>query len=112
MGDRQGDAGVVALVDSVQAGAAWYRFWTNDNSIRGHIREGIPTLILAIHRDFRRQGLGRRLLARLIEHAAQQAIVQLSLMVSKDNPALRLYLACGFEIYADEDDSLLMLRDV
>ncbi len=112
LGDWEGDAGVIALVDSARAGAAWYRFWADDNYIRGHISEGIPTLVLAVHGDFRRQGIGRKMLDRLIKHAAQQEIERMSLMVSKDNHALHLYRACGFEIHADDGDSLLMLREI
>ncbi len=33
-GEREGDAAVIALVDSKPAGAAWYRFYTDDNCIR------------------------------------------------------------------------------
>jgi hypothetical protein len=55
-GEREGDTAVIALVDSVPAGAAWYRFWSDDNFVRGHIEEGIPALIIAVHRDcFKRQ---------------------------------------------------------
>mgnify|MGYP000054364452 CR=1 FL=1 len=34
-GEREGDAAVIALVDSTPAGAAWYRFYTEANCIRG-----------------------------------------------------------------------------
>ena len=48
----------------------------------------------------------------LIGHAAEHAVERLSLMVSKDNHALHLYRKHGFEIFSDDGDSLLMLRDV
>ena len=112
LGSWEGDVGVVAMLDSVQAGAAWCRFWTDDNYIRGHIQEGVPTLILAVHKNFRQQGIGRQLLEWLVERLAQQSINQMSLMVSKDNHALHLYQQSGFKIHADEGDSLLMLLDI
>ena len=111
LGGRVGDVGVVALVDGVAAGAAWCRFWTQENHIRGYIDDAIPVLIIAVHRDFRRQGIGQRMIARLVDDAARQDIPKMSLMVSKDNHAVRLYEKCGFRHYADQEDSMLMLRE-
>ncbi len=109
-GERERDIAVVALVDSHFAGAAWYRFYTDDNSIRGYIEDTIPALVIAVHRDYRRRGIGKQLIEWLIDHASTHHIHQISLMVSKDNHAIHLYRTCGFLDYADRGDSLLMLR--
>jgi ribosomal protein S18 acetylase RimI-like enzyme len=109
-GERDGDIAVIALVDSLPAGAAWYRSYTDDNSIRGYIEERIPALVIAVHRDYRRQGIGEKLIDWLIDHASTHNVHRISLMVSKDNHAIHLYRRCGFLEYADEGDSLLMLR--
>ena len=111
-GEREGDIVVVALVDSQPAGAAWYRFYTEDNAIRGYIKDTIPALIIAVHRDYRRQGIGKQLLEWLIEHASPRTVQHISLMVSKDNHAIHLYRSCGFLDYAENEDSLVMLRVV
>lgn len=110
-GQREGDAGVIALVDSNPAGAAWYRFYDNDNFIRGYIEEAIPVLVIAVHREYRRIGIGKKMIDWLLDHAAKQKIQSISLMVSKDNHAVNLYRKCGFQEYADKGDSLLMLRN-
>jgi len=112
LGDWDGDAAVVAVVRGKRAGAAWYRFWTDDNHIRGHIEEGIPALVIAVHRNYRRRGVGQKLIEWLLDHAAEQGVAKMSLMVSKDNHALRLYETCGFRHHADCGDSVLMLREV
>jgi len=109
-GEREGDAAVIAIVDSVPAGAAWYRFYTDDNCIRGYMDETIPVIVIAVHKDYRRQGIGEKMIEWLIDHADKHNIQKLSLMVSKDNLAIRLYRKCGFLEYADEEHSLLMLR--
>lgn len=109
-GQRDGDAAVVALLDSTPAGAAWYRFYTDDNCIRGYMDETVPVIVIAVHENYRQQGIGEKMIAWLIEHASRRNIQKLSLMVSKDNHALRLYRKCGFQEYADKGDSLLMLR--
>jgi ribosomal protein S18 acetylase RimI-like enzyme len=108
-GEREGDLAVVARVDSHYAGAAWYRFYTDDNSIRGYIEDTIPALVIAVHRDYRRQGIGKQLIEWLIDHASTRHIQQISLMVSKDNHAMHLYKQCGFLDYVDMGDSMLML---
>jgi ribosomal protein S18 acetylase RimI-like enzyme len=111
-GEREGDIAVVAHVDSHRAGVAWYRFYTDDNPIRGYIDDTIPVLVIAVHRDYRRQGIGKRLIEWLIDHASTQNIQHISLMVSKDNPAMQLYRKCGFHEYAESGDSVLMLRNI
>lgn len=111
-GKRDGDTAVVALVNSIPVGAAWYRYWTDDNFIRGYIEETIPTLVIAVHRDYRRRGIGKKMIEWLIDHASKHTIQKISLMVSKDNHAIRLYRNCGFQEYADKGDSLIMLRGV
>ena len=111
-GEREGDTAVIALVDSIPAGAAWYRFYTDDNYIRGYIDETIPAIAIAVHKNYRHQGIGKKMIAWLLDHASKHNIQKLSLMVSKDNHALKLYLKSGFLEYADKGDSLLMLRKI
>ena len=111
-GVRDGDSGVIALVVSTPAGAAWYRFYTDDNCIRGYIDETIPVIAIAVHKDYRRLGIGESMINWLIDDAAKHNIQRMSLMVSKDNHAIRLYRKCGFLEYADEGHSLLMLREL
>jgi GNAT superfamily N-acetyltransferase len=111
-GKRDGDIAVIALVDSIPTGAAWYRFYTDENFIRGYINENIPTLVIAVHKNYRRQGIGEKLIEWLIDHASKHDIQRISLMVSKDNHAIKLYRKCGFLEYADKRDSLLMLHKI
>ena len=111
-GKRDGDIAVIALIDSIPAGAAWYRFYTDDNFIRGYIEEAIPVVVIAVHKDYRRLGLGERMINWLIAYASEHNIEKLSLMVSKDNHAVNLYRKCSFLEYDDTGDSLLMLREI
>lgn len=111
-GERGGDIGVVALAASIPVGAAWYRYYTDEIFIRGYINETIPALVIAVHKDYRRQGIGENMMEWLIDHASKNNIQKLSLMVSKDNHAIKLYRKCGFMDHADKGDSLLMLRNI
>ncbi len=109
-GERAGDTAVIVLVDSIPAGAAWYRFYSDDNSIRGYINETIPAIVIAVHENYRRQGIGEKMVDWLLDHATKHHIQALSLMVSKDNHAIKLYRKCGFQEYADKGASWLMLQ--
>ena len=110
-GEREGDAAVIALVDSMPVGAAWYRFYSDDNCIRGYMDKTVPVIVIAVHKNYRRQGIGEEMIEWLIDHASKHNIQKLSLMVSKDNHALSLYRKSGFLEQTDTGDSLLMLRE-
>ncbi|MFC2106089.1 GNAT family N-acetyltransferase [Candidatus Bipolaricaulota bacterium] len=111
-GERDGDAAVVATMDSSPVGAAWYRFWTHSNFTNGYIEEITPVLAIAVHSDYRHQGIGRRMIEWLIDRASKDAIQQISLSVSKDNVALELYRQQGFLEVADKGDAYLMVRKI
>ena len=111
-GKREGDTATIAVFDSIPIGAAWYRFHDASNAIRGYIDETTPVLVLAVAREHRQRGVGTRLVAHLIERASEQGIDRLSLMVSNDNHAYRLYEKLDFRVHAGVDDSYLMVRDV
>ena len=111
-GKREGDTAVIAEINSNPVGAAWIRYWTDDNPIRGYLQEDIPVLVIGVHADYRHQGIGRQLMAWMITYASEHCIEQISLMVSKDNYAQKLYRQQGFVEYVDRGDSLLMVRKV
>lgn len=111
-GERDGDTAVIADVDSTPVGAAWARLWTDEDHIIGYVDERTPTLGVAVHEDHRQQGIGRRLIEWMIERAAQDGISQISLSVSKDNHALALYRALGFEQTVDRGDAFTMVRPI
>ena len=111
-GERKGDTAVIAKVDSIPAGAAWYRFYRESNAIRGYVDEMTPVVVLAVARDQRRQGVATRLLNNLIERARERGVSRLSLMVSNDNHAYELYRKSGFRVLSDSGDSRLMIQEL
>ena len=52
-GEREGDTAVIATVNSIPVGAAWYRFWTDSNFTNGYIDENTPVLGIAVHKAYR-----------------------------------------------------------
>jgi glutamine cyclotransferase/GNAT superfamily N-acetyltransferase len=97
-GQRPGDTAFVALSgEGERIGAAWYRFWSEADHSYGFVDENTPEIGIGVVAQWRRHGVGRALLAELIERAGQEGIGQLSLSVEPDNQARRLYESSGFE---------------
>ncbi|MEO1348828.1 MAG: N-acetyltransferase [Cyanobacteria bacterium J06635_15] len=108
---QQGDIGCIAVSvpQHIAIGAAWLRLFTRDNPGYGYIDDNTPELSIAVLPDYRRQGIGTRLLTDLFERA-DSMYDAVSLSVSQDNPALRLYQHFGFEISEQQGDSFTMRR--
>lgn len=110
--ERDGDTAVIATLDGTPVGAAWYRYWTEENYIRGYMDDNVPVLVIGVHEDHRHKGIGTILIEGLIEQARKEGIPQMSLMVSMDNYALNLYQQQGFQKYSETEDSFTMVRNV
>jgi GNAT superfamily N-acetyltransferase len=111
-GKRDVDTAVVAAINSIPIGAAWYRFWTDSNYTNGYLNENTPVLAIGVHRDYRHQGIGKKMMDWLIEYASKHSIQQISLSVSKDNYAINLYQQQGFLETIDKGDAFIMVRKI
>ncbi len=111
-GERDGDTAVIATINSIPTGASWYRFWTDSNFTNGYIDEITPVLAIAVHSDYRHQGIGKKMIEWLIDYASKHSIRKISLSVSKDNYAINLYKQQGFLEYADKGDAFTMVRKI
>ena len=70
-----------------------------------------PELIIGVEEPFRRQGVGRSLLAALAVDAQAADIEQISLGVERGNGAVALYRDMGFETVSERDgDRVMLLR--
>jgi ribosomal protein S18 acetylase RimI-like enzyme len=106
---RHGDYGLIAERGGA-VGAAWYRTYTQAVHGYGFVSEDVPELSIAVMASHRRQGIGRRLLAGLIDAGLAQGWSALSLSVSVDNPARRLYESAGFVLVEERERSWTMIR--
>jgi ribosomal protein S18 acetylase RimI-like enzyme len=73
-------------------------------------QDGLYLSHLYIASSFQRQGIGARIMSRVIAEAAQ-ANLPLKLDVVKINPALRLYQRLGFRISGEEEHKFNMTLD-
>ncbi len=107
---RRGDRAVVAEADGARAGAAWFRLWTPAAHSYGFVDAATPELGIAVVAGQRRNGIGRRLLRALIGRAREDGFPALSLSVSPQNPALRLYESEGFRRAGESGTSWTLRR--
>ena len=106
---RPGDDGVIAFVDGHVVGAAWLRVWSEQDCGYGFVDVLTPELSIAVRPDFRRRGIGTQLLRRLLRRA-DESYDSVSLSVSVENPATRLYERVGFTSVTVAGTSVTMRR--
>ena len=109
---RAGDLGVLALDgEGRDMGAAWVRLWLPGDEGYGFLDRSTPELSLAVRAGWRGRGIGTRLLERLLERVAGE-FAAVSLSVSAENPAVRLYRRFGFEVVSTTGGSLTMRKQL
>jgi ribosomal protein S18 acetylase RimI-like enzyme len=106
---RPGDYGLVAEQDG-PVGAAWYRTFTEASHGHGFVTEDVPELAIAVIASRRGEGIGRRLLADLVEASIAQGYPAISLSVAANNPARGLYESNGFVPVEKRESAWTMIR--
>ena len=110
---RPGDRGVIAIFEeSAPVGAAWYRFWSEEEPSYGFVNENIPEIAIGVAKESRGRGIGRALLEALKKQARQEKISSLSLSVEQDNSARYFYEKLGFEHPVGTATALTMVLDL
>lgn len=104
--DRKGDMALIAHHEDMFLGAACYRLFSHSDRVAGFLSEQTPVLLLAVLPQYRRQGIGRRLLTSLMQRAKDASFSSLSLAVTIHNPAIKLYESVGFYSIQISEDSL------
>ena len=95
---RRGDLGFIAVEagSNLPIGAAWSRLAEGADKGFAYVDDETPELAVAVLPGYRGQGIGTDLLKRLLAEA-ERSFPAMSLSVSPDNPARRLYERLGFE---------------
>jgi ribosomal protein S18 acetylase RimI-like enzyme len=96
---RPGDIAVAAFeITSLKPiGAAWSRLLTGGDRGYGYFDDSTPELAMGVIPEHRNRGVGRTLLAMLVE-GAQKEYASIGLSVRADSPAVRFYQRLGFEV--------------
>ncbi|HWH39651.1 MAG TPA: GNAT family N-acetyltransferase [Usitatibacter sp.] len=92
---REGDIGVVAVVEGRDAGACWMRVMPHGIGLAS-VDGRTPQLGIALRPEFQRKGIGRELLTETLDRAWRAGHPQVALTVHPQNPAIACYERCGF----------------
>lgn len=98
-GKHKGDFGVVAEIDGLPVGAGWFRLLKDKGGFAVIADKDIPELALAVLPDHQGQGIGAKLLHRLIEEAQKETRQLRGVCLTcrtNNNAALHLYKKFGF----------------
>ena len=107
---KETDLGYAACVQHKMVGAAWVRLLTGENKGYGYVDETTPELTIAVLPGYRNNGIGNSLLSLLFDQVKKH-YRQISLSVSKGNPAYRLYTRAGFiPIAENEQDRVMVIK--
>jgi len=108
---KPGDMGFIAVdeCNGNKLGAVWIRLLIGDNKGFGYIDDLTPELSIAVVPRYRGQGVGGQLIRYLFQEV-QFRYPSVSLSVSTDNPALRLYRRLGFETVSENHNSMTMIK--
>jgi [ribosomal protein S18]-alanine N-acetyltransferase len=101
---RQGDFGHQAIQGGIPVGAVWVRLMRG----YGYVEEDIPELSIAVLPSHRGKDIGTTLLNEIIKFV-EPIYRGISLSVTLENPAARLYERSGFQVVRLDGDSKIML---
>jgi len=106
---RSHDYGIKALTRDVlqPVGAVWLRLLSAGNSGYGYVDELTPELSVAVKPEYRGRGIGTVLLKEMLKWGSDR-YEALSLSVSAENPAVRMYEREGFQVVGEAGESLIM----
>ena len=103
-GERPDDRCLVAETGGRIIGAVWTRIM-NDY---GHLDDETPSFAIALYPEYRGRGIGTELMRRMLMQLKEAGYAKASLSVQKNNYAVRMYRALGFETVSENDEEYLI----
>ena len=107
-GTGKADNCIVAEDEEKTIGAVWTRIMDD----YGHIDEKTPSLAISVKKDYRGQGIGKKLMSKMIELMRSQGYEKLSLSVQKANYASKMYTDLGFRILRENEEEYIMVYEL
>lgn len=112
-GNGKDDHCLLALIANKPIGAVWIRTFQGKIKGCGYIDEQTPEIAIALFKEYRNQGIGTELMQQMILLMKEERFKQVSLSITKGNPAIRLYERLGFKVIDEnEEDYIMLLRFV
>lgn len=106
------DLCLVAEYDNQLIGAVWTRILAGGVKGYGNIGNTTPEFAISVKKDFRRQGIGTKLMKEMIALLRTQGYEKVSLSVNKDNYAYQMYRKLGFQVIKVREEDYLMVLEL
>lgn len=100
---------LVAEIDGKIVGAVWTRILAGNPKGFGNVNNKTPEFAISLYKDYRNQGIGKKLMLCMLELLKDKGYKQTSLAVQKENYAYNLYSALGFKNIKESEKEYLML---
>ena len=107
-GIGEADYCIVADDDGKVIGAVWTRIM-NDY---GHIDEETPSFAISLYKEYRRQGIGTKLMKEMLSFLKEKGYKRASLAVQKANYAVKMYENVGFKTVDENDEEYIMVCEL
>jgi ribosomal protein S18 acetylase RimI-like enzyme len=108
-GTKKDDHCLVAVIGNTIAGAVWTRTFQGKLKGCGYIDEQTPEIAIALFEEYRNQGIGTQMMEQMIELIKTEGYAQVSLSITKGNPAIHLYERLGFTVVDENKEDYIML---
>lgn len=108
-GDGKDDYCLAALIDEKIIGAVWIRTFQGELKGCGYIDEHTPEIAIALFEEYRNRGIGTEMMKQMITLMKVEGFRQVSLSITKGNPAIRLYERFGFKPVDENEEDYIML---
>lgn len=93
-------------------GAVWTRILAGKVKGYGNVDDHTPEFAISVKKEFRQQGIGRKLMQEMIALLKNKGYEKVSLSVNRDNYAYRMYQKLGFHVIQEQAEDYLMELDV
>ncbi|MDP4094202.1 MAG: GNAT family N-acetyltransferase [Bacillota bacterium] len=100
---------LVAECDGKIVGAVWTRILAGNVKGFGNIDDSTPEFAISLYKEYRKKGIGTALMSNMLQLLKKQGYKQTSLAVQKDNYAVRMYKALGFETVSATEEEYIMI---
>lgn len=91
------------------AGGIVGAIWCREIVGFGYVADGTPELAMSVKKEYRNQGIGKRLISAMIAGLRASGYRSVSLAVQKDNFAHKMYRKAGFRVVRETPDEYIML---
>lgn len=102
---KKDDFALLADVNGTVVGAVWARIMDD----YGHIAANVPSLAIAVFKEYRASGIGTALMRHMLMFLKKEGYQKVSLSVQKENYAVRMYLKVGFTVISENEEEYIMV---